>query len=91
VPEERAPAAPDTDSGGAAVFTGTLPVSRPALEEAWRGVGGRVVASVSKKTDFVVAGANAGSKLAKAEKIGVEVIDYEEFLNRLIALGGEAP
>ena len=91
VPEEREPATPDADSAGAAVFTGTLPVSRPVLEEAWRGVGGRVVGTVSKKTDFVVAGANAGSKLSKAEKIGVEVIDYEEFLARLTALGGEKP
>jgi len=91
VPEEREPVAPDTDSAGAAVFTGTLPVSRPVAEEAWRAAGGRVVSSVSKKTSFVVAGAKAGSKLTKAEKIGVEVIDYEEFLTRLQALGGQEP
>ena len=91
VPEEHEPVAPDTGSAGAAVFTGTLPVSRPVAEESWRGVGGRVVNSVSKKTDFVVAGARAGSKLAKAEKLGVEVIDYEAFLERLLALGGQEP
>lgn len=91
VPQEREPVVPDTGSVGAAVFTGTLPVSRPVAEEVWRGVGGRVVNSVSKKTDFVVAGARAGSKLTKAEKLGVEVIDYEEFLARLRALGGQEP
>jgi DNA ligase (NAD+) len=91
VPEETEPVVPSADDAGAAVFTGALPVSRPVAEEAWRGVGGRVVKSVSKKTDFVVAGEKAGSKLAKAEKLGVEVIDYDEFLVRLTALGGAAP
>ena len=45
--------------------------------------GARVASSVSKKTDFVVAGGNAGSKLAKAEELGVEVIDEDEFMSRL--------
>lgn len=83
--------ATDGADAGAAVFTGALPVSRSVAEEAWRAVGGRVVGSVSKKTDFVVAGENAGSKLTKAEKLGVEVIDYETFLQRLAALGGSIP
>jgi BRCT domain type II-containing protein len=56
-------------------------------------VGGRVVASVSKKTAFVVAGDEAGSKLEKAEKLGVPVLTYEEFVRKVEDLGGsvEAP
>ncbi len=90
-PLETTPVEAPAAGGGAVVFTGTLPVSRPLAEQAWRSAGGRVSGSVSKKTDFVVAGANAGSKLAKAEKLGVEVVDYDDFLSRLRALGGEDP
>ena len=74
---------------GAAVFTGTLPVPRAAAEVAWRRVGGRAVSSVSKKTDYVVAGDNAGSKLEKAERLGVTVLDFDAFVEKVRALGGE--
>jgi DNA ligase (NAD+) len=74
---------------GTAVFTGAIPVARVVAETAWRAVGGRTAGSVSKKTAFVVAGENAGSKLEKAEKLGVPVLDFEAFLERLREHGGD--
>ena len=71
------------------VFTGTIPVPRVVAESAWRNIGGSVTGSVSKKTTFVVAGENAGSKLGKAEKLGVQVLNFEEFVERLRGLGGD--
>jgi DNA ligase (NAD+) len=66
------------------VLTGTMPsMTREEGTELAQGAGARVASSVSKKTDFVVAGENAGSKLAKAETLGVEVIDEAEFRRRL--------
>jgi DNA ligase (NAD+) len=91
VPEETEPAPQEVAASadaGAAVFTGTIPIARAAAEEIWRSVGGRVVSSVSKSTDFVVAGENAGSKLQKAEKLGVPVLDFETFVKRVEELGG---
>ena len=62
------------------VVTGTLPgFSRQEAEEAIRKAGGRASASVSKKTDYLVAGEEAGSKLATAKKLGVAVIDEAAF------------
>jgi DNA ligase (NAD+) len=58
------------------VLTGTLPdLSREQATDLIKAAGGKVTGSVSKKTDYVVAGDSPGSKLAKAEKLGVEVID----------------
>jgi len=89
-PEETEPA-PQVGAAadaGAAVFTGTIPIPRSAAEEIWRSVGGRVVGSVSRSTDFVVAGDNAGSKLAKAEELGVQVLDFDAFVKKVEELGG---
>ncbi len=67
-------------TGKTLVVTGTLEhFSRQEAEEAIRRAGGRASGSVSKKTDYVVAGAEAGSKLEKAQKLGVAVIDEAEF------------
>jgi len=64
--------------------TGTLEgMTRDQAEEEIISRGGKAASSVSKNTAFVVAGANAGSKLAKAESLGVEVIDEAEFAKRL--------
>ena len=64
------------------VFTGTLPnLKRNDAKKLVQQAGGRVVSSVSRKTGYVVAGENPGSKLEKAQKLGVPVISEEEFLN----------
>ena len=88
-PQSREPARTDLPDLGAAVFTGTLPVARIVAEDAWRRVGGKATGSVSKKTVFVVAGDEPGSKLEKAEKLGVEVLDFEGFVARLREHGGD--
>lgn len=84
--EVRAVGGPDL---GTAVFTGAIPVARVVAETAWREVGGKTSGSVSKKTAFVVAGESAGSKLEKAEKLGVEVLDFAAFVERLRDHGGD--
>ena len=72
--------------GKTLVLTGTLPdLSREEATKLIKRAGGKVVNSVSKKTDYVVAGDSPGSKLAKAEELGTEVLD-EEGLRKLLAL-----
>ena len=72
-------------AGKTLVVTGTLPgFSRQEAEEAIRAAGGKPGGSVSKKTDYVVAGEAAGSKLTKAQELGVPVLDEDAF-RRLLA------
>ncbi|MBA3845634.1 MAG: NAD-dependent DNA ligase LigA [Planctomycetes bacterium] len=71
-------------AGKTFVLTGTLPtLTRGQAEELITSAGGKTVGSVSKKTDYVVAGAEAGSKLAKAQELGVAILD-EEGLKKLL-------
>ena len=81
-PKKKAKAGPLT--GRAIVLTGGLDsMSRDQAIKAAEDAGARVISSVSKKTDFVVAGIDPGSKLDKAQSLGVEVIDEAAFLKRL--------
>jgi DNA ligase (NAD+) len=71
-------------AGKTIVVTGTLEnLSRQQAEQAIRQAGGKSSGSVSKKTDFVLAGENPGSKLDKARKLGVEVIDGKQFMKMI--------
>ncbi len=72
-------------AGKTIVFTGAMDMARDEAKRLARSGGARVAASVSKKTDLVVAGASAGSKLKKAENLGVEVVDEAEFRRRVSA------
>ena len=70
--------------GKTRVFTGTMPtLGRAEAKTMAQDVGAKVSGSVSKKTDYVIAGAEAGSKLEKAQQLGVTVIDEAEFLRLL--------
>jgi DNA ligase (NAD+) len=76
-------------NGRTFVLTGTLPdLTREQASERIVSAGGRVTSSVSKNTDYLVAGENAGSKLAKAESLGVPVVDEAGLL---ALLGGRDP
>lgn len=89
--QAKAPEAPrpvSTDSffsGKTVVLTGTLhKMSRDEAAERLEALGAKVTGSVSKKTDLVIAGEKAGSKLAKAQSLGIQVIEDEEELIRLL-------
>ena len=85
--QQRAEAPPPEDSpfaGKTIVLTGTLEnFTRPELTEQLQALGAKVTGSVSKKTDLVIAGEEAGSKLDKAQKLGVEVWDEEQLMKNL--------
>jgi DNA ligase (NAD+) len=85
--EEGAPSRPAQLplAGKTVVLTGTLPtLSREEAKDLLEAAGAKVAGSVSKKTDYVVAGAEAGSKLDKARELGVAVLD-EDGLRELLA------
>jgi len=74
-------AAPKPLTGITFVLTGTLPtLTRDAAGAMIEAAGGKVAGSVSKKTGYVVAGADAGSKLAKAEELGIAILDEQALL-----------
>ncbi|MDP3134461.1 MAG: NAD-dependent DNA ligase LigA, partial [Burkholderiaceae bacterium] len=75
---------PQLLAGMTVVLTGTLPtLSRDAAKDLLEVAGAKVSGSVSKKTSFVVAGSEAGSKLDKARELGIEVLDEAQLLARL--------
>lgn len=83
-PEQITSAANEAVAGKTFVLTGTLPSwSRDVAQQHIEECGGKVSGSVSKKTDFVVAGADAGSKLAKAEALGVTILDQSVLMTML--------
>jgi DNA ligase (NAD+) len=76
-------------AGKAFVLTGTLPtLSRDEASAMIRNAGGNVTGSVSKNTDYVLAGESAGSKLDKARELGIAVLDETQFR---ALLGGTPP
>jgi DNA ligase (NAD+) len=76
-------------SGKTFVLTGTLPsMSREEAKAALETLGAKVAGSVSKKTDYVIAGAEAGSKLDKARELGVPILDEQGLVNILNGNGG---
>jgi DNA ligase (NAD+) len=84
IPQADAEGAERPLEGKSIVVTGTLTkFDRKEIEDLIVKLGGKASGSVSKKTSFVVAGENAGSKLDKAEELGIEVIDEEEFTKRV--------
>jgi len=76
---ETKQASSDTLTGKTLVVTGTLSRPRDEIKELITQHGGKVVSSVSKNTDYVVAGEKAGSKLAKAQQLGIQVLDEAQF------------
>jgi DNA ligase (NAD+) len=82
--EEGPPPGRGPLAGKTVVLTGTLPdLTREQATERVMAAGGRVTGSVSRKTDYVVAGDSPGSKLAQAERLGVAVLDEAGLLQLL--------
>ena len=88
-PEEEGPKPLD---GLTMVFTGSLErFSRSEVKDVARSLGAKVTGSVSKKTDYVVAGDEAGSKRDKAEELGVPILDEAGFVDLIEERGGKLP
>jgi len=86
---EPAPRSTGSLTGRTFVITGTLSsMTREQAQEALTARGAKVTASVSKKTSYIVAGGEAGSKLARAEELGVPVLNEQQFLELLGSDGG---
>ncbi len=86
MPYEKLEAATDTPfSGKTVVLTGTLNMKRNDAKKLLEAAGAKVSGSVSKKTDYVIAGEDAGSKLTKAQELGVTVLSETEMLDMLKA------
>ena len=86
----KASSAPQTLAGLTLVVTGSLTdFTRDGVTEVIAEHGGKATSSVSKKTDFVVAGEEAGSKLTKAEELGIRVLNESEF-KKLLAEGPDS-
>jgi DNA ligase (NAD+) len=77
--ERKAPEAPQDLAGKTFVFTGAISLPRAEAEDLVKRRGGKVSSSVSKKTDYVVAGEEPGSKYDTAKKLGVKILSEEEF------------
>jgi DNA ligase (NAD+) len=81
-PQAAEPVGEGPFTGKTFVFTGTLEVmSRPEAEALVKQLGGKAVSTVSSKTDYVVAGPGAGSKLEKAQKLKLKILDESEFVD----------
>ena len=76
---DRLEAKSETLRGTSWVITGTLSESREKFEELIRRHGGRTTGNVSKKTDYVLAGEDPGSKLSKARQLGTRIVTEDEF------------
>ncbi|MCB4763960.1 MAG: NAD-dependent DNA ligase LigA, partial [Sulfurovum sp.] len=81
--EEKAEAEENSFKDKTVVLTGTMSVSRGEVKEMLEKLGAKVSGSVSKKTDYVIYGDDAGSKLVKAEKLGVATLTEGEMNNLL--------
>jgi DNA ligase (NAD+) len=82
--DKQAIVLPQSLAGKTFVVTGTLEkLERLEAEKAIKARGGKATSSVSKKTDYLVVGANPGSKVAKAQELGIKILDESEFLELL--------